>query len=159
METKKEILQIHHIAKRLPYGLKMETSIINIDTNKITIQVLNGFQIGQLLFELKKGEWFTELFNTTKPILFPLSCLTQEITIKGETFTPIKRFREFSDHKVKFESPDCIILKDTYSIEQDVLGAPLAIIEKLHEWHIDYENLIEKGLAISVFDLTENPYT
>lgn len=34
----------------------------------------------------------------------------------------------------------------------------LELIEKLYEWHFDLHGLIEKGLAIDVTTLTDNPY-
>jgi len=86
-----------------------------------------------------------------KPLLRPLSDLTKEIEVDGEKFVPIKWLKEnYTDHKLKFEFPDYIILYDNYSLEQNVLGAPMAIIQQLFKWHFDVFSLIEKEKAINI---------
>jgi hypothetical protein len=67
-------LTIEHLAKHLPYGVKC------IDGwNGVINTVKNGETMDYVLSSYK-----TE--KPHKPILFPLSSLTEEITIKGETF-------------------------------------------------------------------------
>ena len=133
-------LELKHLAPYLPYKLKME---------------FLDFPLGKhyRFLELDCGHDFHFYFsqNKVRPILRLLSDLTKEIEVNGEKFVPIEFFREhYTDHLVKFEKPDCIVLEDSYSLSQNVLGAPFAIIEKLFEWHFDVFGLIEKGLAIDI---------
>ena len=83
-----------------------------------------------------------------KPILFPLSSLTQEITINGETFVPTEKILEYFGYEV-------IIIKN--NLAEPVLMMPYLVIQKLIEWNFDVFGLIDKGLAIAVTN-EFNPY-
>ncbi len=136
-------LELKHIAPYLPYGLKFYNTDMEVDF-KLTIQEESEPNTIDL-------ENVISMQDVYKPILRPLSDLTKEIEHNGEKFVPIEYFSEhYTDHLVRFEKPDYIILEDDYSISQNVLGAPLAIIEKLYEWHFDIYGLIENGLAIDI---------
>lgn len=133
-------LELKHLAPYLPYELKIRCG--EISRPILTCAYTNEFEIA-----------IKEVFinSAYKPILRPLSDLTKEIEVNGKKFVPIEFFKqEYTDHRVKFESPDCIILEDDYSLEQNVLGAPFAIIEKLFEWHFDVFGLIPLNLAINI---------
>jgi len=55
---------------------------------------------------------------------------------------PIEWLEEnYTDHKLRFEAPDYLILYDDYSLEQNIFGAPLGIYQKLLEWHFNVFNL------------------
>lgn len=153
-----EKLQLHHIAKRLPYGLKVKTIDGIFDVCGWS------YEIGILLDTTYYG---ANAIPEAKPILFPLSCLTKEITVNGETFTPIVEIEESLDVPEGASS----LLKETISSLSDFYFTKdltdilrysdiVNINELLLKWHIDlpHENLIEKGLAISVLDLDKNPY-
>lgn len=129
-------LKIEHIAKRLPYGLKMVGC-----QSELTPKILQRWV---------DGDWDIE------PILFPLSALTQEITIKGIKFTPIdwiyKRYTSRLEwQKIPIETFRRLLLDAPYEL-------PYWAYEILLEYHFDVDYLIESNLAISVFDLPENPY-
>lgn len=128
--------------------------------------------------------------DEVKPILFPLSCLTESITVKGETFNPLKRLTKlvydpnnesiYDDEKLykivigdltEYCYPSNGEKTSHYWINynekmasfdhQEIEGClpQKMMLEKLNEWHIDTDNLTEQGLAISVFELNENPYS
>jgi hypothetical protein len=146
-------LEIKHLAAYLPYGLKGIYSEY-IDKEKTD---LGSFEKEELIgLNFKEEKIFLTFGYVTErddfvPILRPLSDLEKEIEVNGEKFVPIEFFGEhYTDHLVKFEKPDCIVLEDSYLLSQNVLGAPFAIIEKLFEWHFDVFGLIEKGLAIDI---------
>lgn len=122
--------------------------------------------------------------NDTKPILRPLSDLTKPITHNGETFVPIVELAKIAYSKLKwdvsFEDGSCYLFSGTgrrlyqfmyFDKEESfslVSGSPanehkyvpyqLQLFLNLIEFHFDIANLIEKGEAIDVNSLNENPY-
>lgn len=149
-------LTIHHLAKRLPYGVKK-------------IQWARCYGLDSPLIkevELSNVESLIDGSSTAKIALFPLSALTREITVNGETFVPIERMRDlYNNQSGSFISRlDYVDVCETFTLfglEEDdsyEVSMPYLMYEFLHQHHIDYENLIPVGLAISVFDLPENPY-
>lgn len=179
-------LTIHHLAKRLPYGLKFKLPITSeryesyvencgwgwgfAHTLETAIEAgykdaldLNGSWLSQptpfiateegrlFLGQMVNSLGFDEddvFLDEVKPILFPLSSLTQEITVNGETFVPIERLQHNSCFKVGNKEINWL------NVDQLPYWAHRALIS----WHIDTDNLVPQGLAISVFDLPENPY-
>lgn len=67
-------LEIKHLASYLPYDLKCK-------------DIPKGFE-GIRKLDINTFNWCLE---NGKPILFPFSSLTKEITVNGETFIPIKK--------------------------------------------------------------------
>ena len=113
--------------------------------------------------------------------LHPLSDLTNPITHKGETFVPIielakismigdeaERFEITKNKKyitVYFENKETFSFSIKFMSFYSTIGnksqiAPyqLNLFQKLIEWHFDIAVLIEKGEAIDVNKLEENPY-
>lgn len=106
-----------------------------------------GFIDNMVSFE-KAGDYYFNDENDfiAKPLLFPLSCLDQEITVNGEVF--IGR-DEFSDYEY-----------DLYSLE----GFPLSKVLKhesfmeLVKRKFDVFNLIPQSKAINVLEIDKNIY-
>ena len=91
-----------------------------------------------------------------KPILFPLSSLTKEITINGETFVPIYKIYEFEQWYTD-ELEEIINDGTIEGIYNDLNLIPYSHAEKLFEWKIDVFGLIDAGLAEPVTE-DFNPY-
>lgn len=106
------------------------------------------------------------------PICRPLSDLTKPITHKGETFVPIVELAKVKDSKFDF-TETFVSESDRFYSAHNSNGNPNAssffldkrmsfnefrIVQKLIEWHFDVAGLIEKGEAIDVNTLNENPY-
>lgn len=144
METQNK-LEIHHVAKRLPYGLKVQFRNDKGDNITEVIEGLVHERNETWVATEKNGMYLQEC----KPILFPSDSINQKILIKGQEFCPLdliyKDFESVQEWNKK-------------QIKYHFCKIPLEIIDKFLEWHIDTDNLIEKGLAISVLELTENPY-
>lgn len=145
-------LTIEHLSPYLPYKLvvwhRRHSYPKSTSLRELTPTVLCYVEVGGI--------------NTIKPILRPISDLTKEINHRGETFVPWMKLRneiksnpivshidEFKSIHVDFED-----YAPGYSLTHE--GIP--IINKLHSWLFDTQNLIESGLAISVHDLEFNPY-
>lgn len=127
-----EKLTIKELAGYLPYGINC---IHNHNEYEITIE--DRMDSESMTLE--------EFFDTnSKIILRPLSDLTKEITYNGETFVPIEEIKRLGLGSL----PRSLDYKWLYYHQ----------IEKFFEWKFDVFGLIEKGLAISVEDLEENPY-
>lgn len=168
-------LELRYLAPYLPYKIKCAfygedsecgefygiSSISDID-------ILNGFVVADIP---KIGNCeFT--FRDFKPILHPLSDLTKEITVGGETFVPIEEL-------LKLNYPKSVKTGRYSEIEIDTNGYPMAyykynstkyitirtfsvpdkleywIVQKLLEWHFDVFGLIESGLTIDINSLDE----
>lgn len=121
-----------------------------------------------------------------KPILFPISCMISEIKVQGRVLIPfielariegclhrdpileeIKNNYGTSAFIIKDKHGECFeyycndlaFYKNTADGSKiDYVYESLALYDWMNEYMIDYRGLIRKGLAISVFDLKENPY-
>lgn len=149
-------LLIKDLCARLPYGVKgiydfcgenespdIITGISDCDTDVNLIYSNRGY-VGAI-----------SDISQFKPILFPLSAINQEIEVNGYAIQ-VRKFIEIdSVFPCRITELGEIITRNT-----DYLfpSAYSLLIDTFHHYHIDYRNLIGKGLAISVFDLQENPY-
>lgn len=139
---------------------------------KLAISVISPFNS-----ERRFEEWLTAMNYdqhyqtvTSKPILHPLSDLTKEIKHNGEMFVPIEKIWSivYNDSiNSKFEyittanSILCHSIKTGYDCHvfvDNIYDNKFWKIIKLVEWHFDIAGLIEKGEAIDVNTLPENPY-
>ena len=170
-------LEIKHIAKRLPYGLKIRHNDGGVSADLLAVQSNVEVIVVRSQSAYRMGlNW--QLIHC-KPILFHLSALIQEITVNGEAFVPMIRLmsskynikedseiiknhsffnNHFGDIAVKSECR----YKSSYfefSVKTPINQNSNWVVEKLLQWHFDTDNLIEQNIAISVFDLPENPYT
>ena len=118
----------------------------------------NGYQY-QLTSQVYKlnnrGIW------NVKPICRPLSDLTKPIEHNGEKFVPIESLKdvfmlEWCD--LFDDSIDAILEFAKYKNFKKIEYLPFCIVQKLVEWKFDIAGLIEKGEAIDINTLPENPY-
>lgn len=143
-------LELKHLVSYLPYDLKgiFLNSIITLSVNYFSKGTERGYDISAFLS------------NNIKPILFPLSSLTKEITINGETFVPIdfinKNIRKIVDIYLVVGEINIDIETDNYSQIINLIDG-YEIMQKLIEWKFDVFRLIELGLAEAVTE-DFNPY-
>lgn len=172
MNQQDKQLLLTDLCARLPYGVCI--SFKKEDVRKLTID-----RYGDTV------DIRTTVHRNGKPILFPISCLTKEITIAGEMFVPAIRIARLIDgghnhdcSKVSASSDRIRVYTDKCD---DVLDAIIKITDYgllycvcvndpvtsitvrkidtlLLQWHFDINGLIDKGLAISVYSLDKNPY-
>ena len=104
--------------------------------------------------------WYTREFEDreiiSKPILHPLTDLTKEIEHNGEVFVPTTRLKLLYE----FESDNVCEIRMYINSgwTSSISELPLDIVLQLISWHFDLFNGIEKGEAIDVNTLDENPY-
>lgn len=121
-------LELKDICGYLPYGL-MQKHYNDVCSFTIAAQSCMGKDV------------FHEMpIRFGKPILRPMSDLTEEITHRGEKFVPL----------LALDKLNCFPISDT--------DKALRYYDKLNEWMFDYRGLISAGLAIDVNTLPENPY-
>ena len=129
-------LTIEHLAKHLPYGLK----ILRPD-NRTILEVI-GFHGDSILVEDAESVNYCSIDGVV-PILRPLSDLIEK------DVTPFDIC--WMQSGLRFEN---------YWIKGN--NIELSYYIKVHNWllghHYDIDNLIEKGLAIDINSLKENPY-
>ena len=133
-------------------GLKMLTSKHQFSYGKteiLTVRGINEEDKGELNIEFLYNEdlIFSNHLTPLKPILFHLSSLIQEIEVYGEIFIPVEKI--YNIKLKRLINKKRVFNPLTWKYENLV---------KLFSWYIDVFGLIEKGEAISVFDLHENPY-
>ena len=133
-----EKIELKHLAPYLPYGLKMTWSdgkinVLNPELDEIDYSE-NEVNLTLVLFIINKGH------NDIKPILRPLSDLTEEITHKGKTFIPAARMITHGFHNSFWYEIDKFDYRYLYAMD----------FEKLLEWHFDVFGLIDAGLAIDI---------
>ena len=134
--TKQEFL-----AMSLPYELH------GITANRVVL--INGIEYEKEFPVKWKGEKFIGVCGFgIMPILHQLSDLTKEIEHKGKKFVPIVRLGWNISIKGWSDANTNIAIENIRFID--------AI--RLIEWHFDIAELIDKGEAIDVNTLTENPY-
>jgi len=135
-------ITLKEIAGYLSYGLdilpiKRAYLYGSYEEKKLTISVLNRFELKDI-----------------KPILWPLSMLTQEIEHSGEKFIPFEQIKKIRNKNwIYFEDENeyCEMFHysdHTENTYYNIFDFPYEIIEKLYEWHFDLHGLIERGVAI-----------
>ena len=143
-------LELKYLASYLPYGLNIK----DVKHGSV-FEALHFITNQHQDFSLFKGN-FDQLINDKylKPILFPLSSLTKEITVNGETFVPYDKIKEIYPNTPQFTD----YIKgwmQYYGIMNS--KCEYVCILKLFEWKIDVLQLIDKNLAEPVTE-DFNPY-
>ena len=142
-------LEIKYLASYLPYGLNIK----DVKHGSV-FEALHFITTPHQDFSLFKGN-FDQLTNDKylKPVLFPLSSLTKEITIDGESFIPIREIKnlELFSH---YELEDFVRNNFTYGYIESL---SYQLLSQLFEWKFDVFGLIDAGLAEPVTN-DFNPY-
>ena len=91
----------------------------------------------------------------------PLTDITKPIEHNGEKFVPIENLKdvfmlEWCD--LFDDSIDAILEFAKYNNFKKIEYLPFCLVQKFVEWKFDIAGLIEKGEAIDVNTLIENPY-
>lgn len=84
-----------------------------------------------------------------KPLLRPISSLTEEIEHNGKRFVPIDKL-ELEGYVIGYNGFSITIGQEegySFGYAIDVYNQ---IIQKLHEWHFDTANLLGRGLALPI---------
>ena len=141
-------LELKHIAGYFPYKTQFKVN------GKPCIQVARGSyinNIGQCMLDFKTG--FRTEIQFCKPILRPMTDLNKPIKVEGyndnEEFVPINSLNKI-----------CLIISADLNLKSVFEGyLPINscrdFINLLYQWHFDYQNLIEQGLAIDINTLIE----
>lgn len=124
MKQEQKELLLKDLCRRLPYGVKVQTTYINPQTKErkdIGTDVLSTVEISMLI----------DGYEEHKPYLFPLTSMSDEqLVIYGDLCYAI-----------------------IHSLAWDMQAALNELVDWLNENHFDYNNLIPKGLAIDCTNL------
>ena len=136
-------LELKHLAPYLPYGLKCVWG-------KHTFDIVGASELKRLSVKVK---WYnqTSSYTDIKPLLRPLSDLTENITVNNEDFVPYEH-PTFVEAMIANEYLEylCEVKAD---LSQDRI-LPYSIFQLLFEWHFDVFGLIPKGLAVDINDVS-----
>ena len=143
-----EKLELKHIAPYLPYGLKVQWT----DHNHTCQRTIIGAGKNHVTFDAYLDEEdqlsITILYyDSSKPILRPLSDLTKEIEVDGEKFVPAI--------ELNWSNITSDILSKSIDLTNKFNNLFAFDYKKLCEWHFDVFGLIEKGLAIDINSLND----
>lgn len=140
-------LELKDICGYLPYGLKYQwTNMKSVRLISMTDEVDYSSQ------HSLSTAWEWMVHRQARPILRPMSDLTEEITHRGEKFVPLDVFND-RGHFIEFDTAGLL-----YTVGGCMDSDWLMVFDKFHEWMFDYRGLISAGLAIDVNTLPENPY-
>ena len=175
-----ERIELRDIAGYLPYGL----NVISLKPHSKTIGELyveyggmNSVQVRSNDFEDESG--YILPLREINPILRPLSSLYKPILHNGKEEVPILELARiaspskewvlnkkeeyveaedinFDKWYFSFEEPSAFVLRAGY--DPKIIYNQHKLFDYLHSRFIDYCGLIDAGLAISVYDLENNPY-
>ncbi len=123
MTQENKDLLLKDLCARLPYGVKVESVFINLDTKEHKSCGIEVFDATSLLM-IRDG------LGEFKPYLFPLSSMTEE---QHKEFYDKYCWNDGGDN---FEMDSC---SHYYALEK---------FDWLNANHFDYRGLIKKGLAI-----------
>lgn len=169
-------LELKHIAKYLPNGLKIDASYYEISEpqNVVCYHDINGLvctDYGLASYSSGKRIESDYAIEHVKPIL-RTPYITKPITHKGETFVPLVELAKIAFPKYadmfKLEngvvetvfgySFDFFENTKTFTYNGQSCDNQEPLFEKLSEWMFDTKNLIKSGLAVDVETLDTNPY-
>ena len=122
MKQEDKELLLKDLCARLPYGVKVQTTYINLKSGErkdISIDVLTTVEISMLIDGIEEH----------KPYLFPMSSMTEEQSKELEEIDP-----EF--YSVIYENGDVYVSMDARGYDW------------LNKNHFDYRGLIPMDLAI-----------
>lgn len=196
-QSEKDLL-LQDLSARLPYKMKFKSPIGILEMNELCLT--NTYPVWANTSSRKENPDFNHQalkqekcsgrgfkLSEIKPILYPLSSITQFTIIDGkelsliDNLASIFNFDGYAGYYTTYNIDDneknvtfftwggeiCRMnlktfmvtpLKDTQN--STVLGPNhfQEVFSLFNRYHIDYRGLIEKGLAVSVHSLEENPY-
>lgn len=157
MTPEQKELLIKDLCARLPYGVKGIDTRYGKPNEFHTITGVTYIPVFGYSINFDNGDNSYLEHNSFKPILFPLSAINQEIEVNGEKVKISRKINNNFAHRF-FIDDDGDISIDEDDASYVYLQEYSFILDAFNKYHIDYRGLIDKGLAISVFDLPENPY-
>lgn len=144
-----EKLELKHLAAYLPYKLqvKLNNNVVWKPNGgeKPILKGASATLTTALLDDINEGVY--DSLAKFNPILRPLSDFLKETEIDGIKFTPKDEF-----DKVCNWNYGTWYGMSSYKIMK---YCPYSDLELLLKWHFDVFGLIEKGLAISINDVTQ----
>lgn len=167
-------LELKHIACYLPFDLQYKGEYGGVSTmRKLEYCRPYNKETDSFTDEIGVDGYFIQYI---KPLLLPISCLTEEIEHNGERFVPIikiakmfgigdiercevdgevqygwesKGFDDSQGYSFAYHKdgifgvwPDCVDGEPLYTY------CSYSAIQKLAEWHIDFQGLLPAGLAV-----------
>jgi len=166
MKTK---LELKDLSGYFPYSLICEFN--NRKTLNIKIKKVHEIRVERDCEFVVKEAINCFALDLIKPILRPLSDIYKTIIHNEKEIIPIVELAKIAKSELKWKNEKNGASSGLWffeffenSFELSFSHMPkftnnqYQLFDYLHELKIDYRGLIESGLAISVYDLEENPY-
>jgi hypothetical protein len=141
-------LELKDICGYLPHGLyclNCDDMIEEIEFDNVG-NLMRGIDLQD---EAEDDEWVAS--QQYKPVLRPLSDLYRTIIHTGKEIIPIMGIRKIIND---FEY-DFLDIKEELNVDRSTL---IDLFDFLNELKIDYRQLLDNELAVSVYDIKVNPY-
>ncbi len=173
-------LELKDICGYLPYGLKIciwDEERKRSDGIFKVGGIYNGIYLDDT-YDISDSELCSISYDLYMPILRPLSDLYKTITHNGKEIVPIVEcakiafpenrwgYNDSGENNAYDKRDDAVFSFEygafrCYYYESDVISIAsyqFQLYDYLNELKIDYRGLIDDGLAVSVYDLENNPY-
>lgn len=157
-------LELKHIAPYLPYKLKFKTQQnynfygVRTDVKYLILEGIKGDMINFI------GMWGFYSLHDFKPILRPLSDLTNKINYNDKIIIPVIKIAEdFGIKNCKIRTDNTFIHSDNINVynskddnacefwmSTNISNQYWFVMSRLFEFHFDVFGLIEKDLAIDI---------
>ena len=172
-------LERKDLAGYFPYGLF--TYVGTPHTEYSLIENLSN-NLSVFHFKSNSGFEYTATIEDLKPLLYPLDALCKRYIYNGKEIIPIVELARIAKIPVKNNMysidtySECVKYRhldedglfayhqernafvDIFNKQDCVVQNQYELFDYLHELKIDYRGLIDAGLAVSVYDLENNPY-
>jgi hypothetical protein len=157
-------LTLEHLSAYLPYGVMAvdeygQARIIDYECQSYTKTIVG-------LNHVLKSQ--TVQVNCFKPILYPLSSLTETIWFEGKEINPSDFIKDWYNeiNATEIDGLEHYSFKNDFILfgtiepteETEIINLPYQAYQLLFKMKIDVFSLIEKGLAVDVNTLETNPY-
>lgn len=141
-------LELKHIACYLPFDLQYKGEYGGVSTmRKLEYCRPYNKETDSFTDEIGVDGYFIQYI---KPLLYPISCLTEEIEHNGERFVPIERVKDDMGNKWADVCEDWVsfLLDDIANADNIIQKCPHDMWEHFVSYHIDVFALIPAGLAV-----------
>lgn len=142
----KELLLLHDICARLPYGVKIDVTYSKDSGSSLRARLCyEGINIltTNILWLFQQSEVYI------KPYLFPLSSMTEEQFVELKVFANLTY--EGNTLELIEWNDNCKTLE--FWLEEIPSYELIKVFDWLNKNHFDYRGLIERGLAIDCTNL------
>lgn len=156
MTSEEKQLLIKDLCARLPYGVRGRDNEFDYENeSKVVIGLTAAIDADDYLVHYDDANPAYLYADGFKPVLFPFSSISKDIEINGKRMNICRYLNLETPMPFRVDASGAIMFRNMSFLYPRHY---VKVVNTFLEYHIDFHDLIKKGLATSVFDLPENPY-